>query len=681
MNQNIRFLKPSLAGITAVTPVFVSCFAWSFVNYTSKNAVGPEIQRMGLLLLFLLCAPFLFPQQQITLPDRIKEKIINSNTGMLLVRTSKELYGIHPQSQSIQWTGPTLEGVDFSSYKEVPFTPLAIFEGKPLVNSKLLSNTLKTKGVSRAILNVVNGKVLFNSVEKGFSAVSNSLMIPEKRAFLISGIKDKKMVVSLYAYENGNTLWENDISQDDFFKNFKGTLFDKEQIVMDRNYDLFWLKNNALVKLSGSSGEIVARLENVRSITLNTTKDILYVVSGGVKVDKLKQEREIRAYDTKTMHAQWEAPTKITGAVREIAFDTEKLVVITSRGFDIIDASGQKKWAQTTPLPLIKKIVPVTKGYLVVQEKYLTLVDSDGEMVWDSPIKIALSNNEQPVYVFKNATSALVISPSLGNKVSIADGMKLWDEVVLDKSGFVQRNLKLSHFGHRIWYDAESQQYPVFSDNRFYIFNIRAEETPKAVYEFDFGRALPDLKIRDSGYFLQHQNTCYLLDRTGTLIYKKEYPPSRNSNVFNETVGFVKRGLGTYAAVLGFVYNQANETFKSVLVTQNVGFLTGTAAGIYSSYQLYQNPADVVTNIDSLGFDSGLEHIFRRIKKRKEDNEYVIIMVPEEDATSNLIRLHIDSGSEKVIRKIDKKQSDFLIDPVEGILYSFSKNQIQLEKL
>jgi phosphosulfolactate synthase (CoM biosynthesis protein A) len=67
------------------------------------------------------------------------------------------------------------------------------------------------------------------------------------------------------------------------------------------------------------------------------------------------------------------------------------MVVITSKGFNIINIKkGTKKWEQSEPLPLIKKIVPVHQGFLVVQDNYLLKINSKGKKSMGGEIK----NNE-----------------------------------------------------------------------------------------------------------------------------------------------------------------------------------------------------------------------------------------------------------------------------------------------
>ena len=126
---------------------------------------------MKKLVLFL--TPFLtVAQTTISLNGTIKENIVNANTGMLLVRTSESLYGIHPATKEITWENSDLEKVSFNAYQEIPFTPLVAFEKTPVVNSKLLTSTVNAKGTGKTFQDTIKilkirGNAMQNSVPKG----------------------------------------------------------------------------------------------------------------------------------------------------------------------------------------------------------------------------------------------------------------------------------------------------------------------------------------------------------------------------------------------------------------------------------------------------------------------------------------------------------------------------------
>ncbi len=619
-------------------------------------------------------------QHKIELDRKIQEKVLNGNTGVLLVKTANGVSGIDPKTKDIAWQNETLKKVAMASYQEIPFTPLAIFEGKPLVNSKLLSNTFNAKGVSRLIVNVTNGSILFDSETSGFKAVYNTLLVPSKNAVLVDGLKNKKLMVGLYEYNTGKQLWENDLTDSGFYQTLKGTLFNKEQILMDGAENVLWLKNKHLLKIDLDSGIVEHEQKGVRHIALNRSGDILFVFGDRAALKKLDKETAIMAYDSRTDLPIWDTPIKILGNISGTALDGERIVVITSKGFNVMDLDGKKQWEKSASLPLIKKIVPIENGYLVVQEKFLTRIDTKGKKAWQKPVEISLSAEESPVHVFAKGQNTLYITPSKANVVSTRDGEAQGHEIKLNTSGFLVRNLKLKEHAFGVWYDETLQQFPVYSENDLYIFNINGRHKGEIRYTFDFDKGIPDLDIRDKGYFIHYQNRFYLFDTNGELRYKKEYPSIATSSFFKGAFGVIRRGFGTFTAAVGFAGTQINRTFKSVLVSHNTGFLGNTASGVYGNYESYKNSINAVTEIQGLDFGTKLSSVLKRYKKGQENDMSLVVLVPDEDALS-LIQLNIDTGDERIVSRLEKDESDIIVDQIERVTYVFDKNIVKIVML
>ncbi len=620
-------------------------------------------------------------QDNIVLQNAVKDKIINSYTGVLLVRTAKGLYGIGPESKTVLWKNNDIGKVDFSSYKEIPYSPLVVFEDKPIINSKLLSNTVNAKGTSRIILNVVNGNVLFDSEKVGFKSVNRTLFIPDYKALLADGILDNEMAVALYSYQGQKMLWKTNLTDSNFFKDLKGTLFEREKVLLDKNQNVFWLKNNHLLHIDGRTGKIRHQKSNIESIAINSTKDVIYVFTRAGDVEKLKRATEVMAYSTDQLIPIWKESSKILGAIREVAFSEQNLITISSTGFNILDSKGKKQWSEMASLPLIKKIVPVNQGFLVVQEKFLSLIGSDGKKVWQNPIKISLSNDEIPVYLFESDSTAIYITPSRANNVIISKGEKVWEDVILSDADFISRNLKLSDRPFRIWYDSIAQQYPVYSNNELYLINRKLEKAPERIHEFNFGKTLPNFHMGDYGYFMENDNSYFLIARSGELVYEKKFRSHERTNFFGTTYYYLKRGFGTYRAATNFVYNQVVENAGSTVASGNLGILTNLGSAVYGSYQIYQNPEKAISNLAELGLDSGgLKAVFKRTEKGKEGEGTILIVAPNEDESASIIRLHIADGKEDNLKQMDDIDS-FVIDQIENIIYSFNGKEIRIERL
>ncbi|NAS13321.1 outer membrane protein assembly factor BamB family protein [Poritiphilus flavus] len=621
-------------------------------------------------------------QQKIEFARNISEQRINSYTGTLLIKTKNGVYGVDPETNNISWGNEDLKKASFSEYSEIPFTPIVLFTQKPFINSKALSQTLNSKGASKKIISVYNGKMLFDSEKEGFKAVNKTLILPQRKAILVDGVKDKELLISLFSYESGELLWEVKASETGFFKNLKGAFFDDEEVMLDADQNIYWLKNKHLLKIDGGSGEILFEQEKVTSIAMNASQDVLFVFSNSLEVKKLDEENSITALNCSTMDSVWQKPVNIWGNISDTAQDHGKLVVITSKGFNIIDIpTGNKKWERSDALPLIKKIVPLDQGYLVVQDNFLVRINERGKKAWEKKVKITFSALENPIYILENKESALYISPSQANVVNIKNGIKTWEENLrLNTAGFISRNLKLSETYFSIWNDSDHKLFPVYSEKRFYIFDPASTEAPEMHDGFEFTRTAPNLKIRKSGYLLFRDNLFYFHNRSGEQLYQKSYPKHSSNSILSGTWYWEKRGLGTATSALGFVGNQITGTLNSVLVSADLGLLSNVSSSIYGTYLSYQGSLDKLTSLDQMDIDLNVRGIFDRIKAGRK-NEGSLLIVSPKDEVFEIIRLDIDQGTDQVIKTVDNSYSDFIIDQVAQQIYFFKKKTVLVENL
>ncbi|WP_411029704.1 hypothetical protein [Spongiimicrobium sp. 3-5] len=619
------------------------------------------------------------------LKHRVKENTLNTNTGIVLVKTSESVYGIDPEEQDIIWENEKIGKLDFNRYSEIPFTSYAFFEDKPVINSKFLSKTLNTKGISRAIVDVTNGKIIFNSNEHGFQAVFNTLLLPEINAVLVDGKIDEGFGIGLFDFETGNRIWMTNIASD-FFTRTKGAILNEEKVILDADQNIFWLKNRHLLKIDLKTGSIKYDKKGITSILSNEDGNKFYISSNHLSGKKLNQETVIYAVDPKNMDSLWSRPpVRVVGNIMETNLDKDQLVVITSKGFNIINAdNGKKKWGKSDPLPLIKKIVPTKDSYLVVQENMLTRIDRFGHNTWDTPLKITYANNENPVHIFDDDPYALFITPSRANRIQIESGRKIWKEdLALFDADFINRNLKLELPHHRVWFNPETGQFPVFSENNFYLFNNRDTLAPQSLHKFDFGRRFPELKIRDDAYLLFESNNFYLFNFSGSLVYKKEYPVLKSGSLVRRSLRnsfyWLGRGLQITSATLLFAPTQANRAFRNTIVSNNLGGFGMAVSGIYGTYHSYSRGLNSLTDFD-VDLGSNLEYVFKRLRKSRKNDDSMVIAVPQ-DGKIQIIDLKIDTGAEEVLKEINTQQDNFIIDEIERVLYIFDGKEVSIERL
>ena len=250
--------------------------------------------------------------------------------------------------------------------------------------------------------------------------------------------------------------------------------------MLDADQNIFWLRNQFLLKIDGKTGNLLYEFDDVEDFALSNDRKKIFIFSNDVELEKAKEKTSVMAYDVQLMRPIWAKPAIIIGNIRETAIDQGKLIAITAKGFQSMDINtGEKQFSEPESLPLIKKIVPVQNGYMVIQDRFLVRIDHEGKKAWKKPLKISYKANESPVYLLEDESTVLYLTPSFANIVSSDDGSKKWEEdFVLNDANFFARNLNLSEHQYQIWYDDKHEKFPVYNENQFYIFDGSAKDVP-----------------------------------------------------------------------------------------------------------------------------------------------------------------------------------------------------------
>jgi outer membrane protein assembly factor BamB len=122
--------------------------------------------------------------------------------GYLIISTSDGLYAVNPSDGKILWENKGFAGLNPDYYQEV--------EGTEFVTISYKTETSSTIPM-QAIINVGDGKVLFDSQKEKIGVLSRHVL-PESGRLLVIGVKPGTLVASLFMYEilGGQQLWSND---------------------------------------------------------------------------------------------------------------------------------------------------------------------------------------------------------------------------------------------------------------------------------------------------------------------------------------------------------------------------------------------------------------------------------------------------------------------------------------
>lgn len=620
-------------------------------------------------------------QEEISIEGRILAKVVNNVTGTLLVATSKATYGIGVATHQLIWKQKKMKKVDFSSYTELENSPYIVFETKQLINSKLLSGAFNTQGASVILMDISTGNILFDSKKAGYKSVNKTLIMPDNRSILVNGIKGRELTLGKFECKLGKQVWETPLDKNRFLDAVKRNLLGNEKVFLDRDGNILWLNYGQFVKINSINGQILYEAEDTADIEYEKQKNILFTFTDKLKAAKLTQETAVYASDATTLKPVWKDTLKIYGNITQTTIDSNKLIAITSKGFNAINIeSGQKQWEKSEILPLIKRIVPTEAGYLVAQEQFLTYIDSSGQKAWDKEVKISKSGDNGPIFLEQKEDKILSITSSFIHKIDSKTGANIWkDPLVLNSAIYLDRSLKISKNRYQVWHDKPADSYLVFSNNKMLAVKTTDTLQAKLLYSFD-SEQIPNLEIREDGYFVFQKNNFYYFEKNGVVKYEKKYASTNKATFFGKTKDFGERGFDTYKATLLFIPNQINNTFKSVLVSTDLGFVTSATGFIYGNYQNYTGMYAKLTEINSIAVGTNVENILKRTEKGKKNDSSLILVIPEETQIK-IVELTKDSGQEKYLKTISAKSKDFIIDQVEKILYLFEKGKVVVYKL
>jgi hypothetical protein len=640
---------------------------------------NPMRIRFFLFMVFLVAHTLILGQEGVPITSKVKQKSLHRSTGMLLFRTNHYVGAISPHTQALVWTDSSLAKADFKGMREIPLTPFVIFDKKPFFDSQILSQTVKAKGKERLIVDITQGEILFNSKKLGYKAVFQTKILAKRKAILVDGIKNGKPAIGIYKF-TGEKIWETFLDDTGFYKNLKGSLLQKEELLVDHYGNVFWLKQKKLIQFSASDGTILSEQNQVYDCRLDPSAKILYVYGKDFKLKKLDEETKVMGYASNSMKPIWQDTAKVKGNITELTLQKEGLVAITKRSFTVLDPkTGEMAWETQIPLPMIRKIIPIQDQYLVVQENLMLLINAQGEKVWKDPVKIAYSARENPLRFIVEGEAVLYLTPSFSNRVSLNTGEKVWKEdLVLNKTDFISRNLKLELQYFRFWDDKARKQYPVYSNGAFFLISEKMRQTPIAVDSLDLGKVIPELEIRDQGYFLQANGQYLGMSHTGEPRYHKVYKAYGNPSFWSQSFYWAKRGYDSYKATLGFVMDQVGSGVREVFLSNDLGFLTTGISSVYGSYRSYQASLDELTDINNIEVGTYLENVFLRYKKRQGHRDYIQLLSPKDKDTLHLIQIHKDTGDETILKVLPNKGYDILLDSIERLLYIFQDAEIRI---
>ena len=120
--------------------------------------------------------------------------------GDLIVGTTDGLHAINAESGQLRWSRPDLGDMRHGSFEEIIGSPLIVLD-----DGQLDPRTV--------ILNMLNGKLVFDSRAENLTQIASRFILPRNGSLLIAGFEIGKPTPTLFLYgiEDGRRLWSSDV--------------------------------------------------------------------------------------------------------------------------------------------------------------------------------------------------------------------------------------------------------------------------------------------------------------------------------------------------------------------------------------------------------------------------------------------------------------------------------------
>lgn len=631
------------------------------------------------IVLYIFIFEFGYAQDYIdtlNIEGRIKAKIINQQNGNLLVATTKATYGIDSKSRKLVWKIKDLDKVFFSSYQEFEDSPFVLLQRKTLLNSKFIAETFNTRGSSFVILNTNDGSIYFDSQNYGYKATINVEFLREKNEVLFSGLKDTKIFLCHVDLTDKSKFWEIELVGNEIFKASKRQFLGFQKNFRNKNNSIFWLLDTKLQKIKPEDGSILYTENQVNNIDYLPEKDIIFSYRKKINTGKANQENLIMAYDSENMKPIWKDSLRVYGKIKKTQIYNNELIIITDTGFEAIKINkGKKRWNDKLNISLIENVIPSKDYYLVIQDQFLDKIDTLNNRKWKKPVKIFKTDDSGMFYIKQDKDQILSITPSYIYKIDAKTGENLWQKpTTLNKSTYVERSVSLSQNRYRVWYDKKQNDFLVFSNADLYQVKNTDTLKPKHLHTFKY-TDIPKLEIRDHGYFFHQKNNFVFFNQDHTKVYDTVLANISNQSFIKATKSLSKKAYNIYKTSLGVIPKQIDNTFKTLLITNNVSGLSQTGSFLYGNYHNYVSLYDELTTFPDIDVGSYLEYEFKNKKTDRKAYDNFLVAVPGNNEFQ-FKSLEKETGKIINLKSVKLKSKDIMIDQLEKLIYVFSKKNI-----
>lgn len=622
-----------------------------------------SIQNRNLLMfLFLLTSTFV-PAQKAVAPENNYNlgSTINEMTltigGILVVATNDGLVGIDPKKNV-----PTFTFNNFGKLKpeETDFIPNSPYIVVSQGASSSLAGLTKTK---RAVINYINGSVIFNSENDSWNQIYTCNVILPQNKLVVSGIqkegdKFEKMTPKVAVYD-----LESQKLDYSFFLDKPGRVGAVKDFSVTGTPLL--LKDFLIIPTAQG---LIAKKHNGDDLWECKIKGINWLVAD-------ETENEIYGFETTTNGKNtrihkignngtelWKDDRKVQGNVSNFQILPQGLAVVSdvTGGSSVLSARSESKitmFSATTGEDLWEK-APKTKGYVQhfyvmddgilfgIYEGGINKISFDGQTLFKKPLK----TGENIMIMAESPQGLIYITSEDANIVDLKTGEAVWGKPLKYKRATSVAST----------FDAANNRYLIAADGKILAIDANSGNVNDfAKCDFDEKEDPNHMEIRKNGIFLSSDQNLTLVNFDGKEVYHT-YHKSPGRSTFGKIVGGAMAVASTAMAVGMSAQAGANRT----------GYGGVNDLSSYNDYgKDAKRAADMFSGIASASF----AYLATRFKSTAATENAQFILTNLEGG-AGLVKVNKDTGAvDKEIVLKDKKP-EYEVDELGGFLFYKANN-------
>lgn len=584
------------------------------------------------------------PDQNYNLNSKINEMTLTVG-GVLVVATNDGLVGIKPTESQPVFTFNNFGKLKPEETEFIPNSPyIVVSQG---ADSKF-AGLSKTK---RAVIDYVQGKVIFNSENDNWNQIYTCNVILPQNKLIVSGIqkegdKFEKMTPKVAVYDLSKSSLDYS-----FFLDKPGRV----GIAKDFSVTGIPLLLKDFLIIPTAQG-LLAKSHSGEDLWQTKIKGINWMVADAT-------EKEIYGFETTTNGKNtrihkigsngeelWDDDRKVQGNISNFQILKLGLAVVSDKGsaeeseIAFLSAStGEDLWEKAPKTKgFVQHFYVMDDGILFgIQQGGINKISFEGETLFKKPLKTG-----ENIMVMAHTPQGLIyITSEDANIVNLDTGEEVWGKPLKYKSASAVAST----------FDEKNNRYLITADGKILAVNANTGElSDLAKCSFDEKEDPNHMEIRSNGIFLSSSQNMSVLDFNGSETYHAY---------------FKSPGRSTFGKIMGGITAVAS-TALTVSMSATAGANRSAFGSVndLSSYNDYgkdaKRAADMFAGIASASFD----YLATRFKSSSATENAQFILTNLDEGVG-LVKINKDSGKvEKEIVLKDKKP-EYQVDEYGGYLY------------